>query len=86
MSKSNIYGVELDSIFGRIAKQLYQKSNIAIQGFQEIDYPDNSFRKYIAQRANLIGAIILPNNTFSKNAGTFVTSDIIFLQKKENVA
>lgn len=146
MSKSNIYGVELDSISGRIAKQLYQKSNIAIQGFQEIDYSDNSFdvaignvpfgdtkitdkrydknnflihdyffakaldkvraggivafitskgtldkennsfRKYIAQRANLIGAIRLPNNTFSKNAGTFVTSDIIFLQKKENVA
>lgn len=43
MAKSNIYGVELDSISGRIAKQLYQKSNIEIQGFQEIDYPDNSF-------------------------------------------
>lgn len=43
MAKSNIYGVELDSISGRIAKKLYQKSNIAIQGFQEIDYPDNSF-------------------------------------------
>ena len=143
MSNSNIYGVELDSISGRIAKQLYQKSNISIQGFQETDYPDNSFdvaignvpfgdtkitdkrydknnflihdyffaktldkvraggivafitskgtldkennsfRKYIAQRAELIGAIRLPNNTFSKNAGTQVTSDIIFLQKKE---
>ena len=143
MSNSNIYGVELDSISGRIAKQLYQKSNITIQGFQETDYPDNSFdiaignvpfgdtkitdkrydknnflihdyffakaldkvraggiiafitskgtldkennsfRKYIAQRADLIGAIRLPNNTFSKNAGTQVTSDIIFLQKKE---
>lgn len=143
MSSSNIYGVELDSISGRIAKQLYQKSNITIQGFQETDYLDNSFdvaignvpfgdtkitdkrydknnflihdyffakaldkvrvggivafitskgtldkennsfRKYIAQRADLIGAIRLPNNTFSKNAGTVVTSDIIFLQKKE---
>lgn len=143
MSKSNIYAVELDSISGRIAKQLYQKSNIAIQGFQETEYPDNSFdvaignvpfgdnkiadkrydennflihdyffakaidkvraggviafitskgtldkennsfRKYIAQRADLIGAIRLPNNTFSRNAGTWVTSDIIFLQKKE---
>lgn len=143
MSKSRIYGVELDSISGRIAKQLYQKSNIAIQGFEETEFPDNSFdiavgnvpfddyspsdkrydkyhfklhdyffaksidkvraggviayitskgtldkknnsfRKYIAQRADLIGAIRLPNNAFSKNAGTRITTDIIFLQKRE---
>lgn len=143
MQRSNIYGIELDSISGRIAKQLYQKSHIAIQGFEEMDYPDNSFdiaignvpfgdfkvtdkkydknnflihdyffakaidkvraggiiafitskgtldkennsfRKYVAERADLIGAIRLPNNTFSKNAGTIVTSDIIFLQKRE---
>ena len=143
MSNSHIYGVELDSISGRIAKQLYQKSNIAIKGFQETEFPDNSFdvaignvpfddyvptdkrydkynfkihdyffaktldkvraggiiafitskgtldkanssfRKYIAERADLIGAIRLPNDTFSKNAGTRVTSDIIFLQKRD---
>ena len=143
MNKSHIYGVELDSISGRIARQLYQKSNIAIQGFQETEFPDNSFdiaignvpfddyvptdkrydkygfkihdyffaksldkvraggiiafitskgtldktnnsfRKYIAERADLIGAIRLPNDTFTRNAGTRVTSDIIFLQKRE---
>ena len=143
MHNSNVYGVELDSISGRIAKQLYQKANITIQGFQETEFPDNSFdvaignvpfddyvptdkrydkynfkihdyffaksldkvraggiiafitskgtldkannsfRKYIAERADLIGAIRLPNDTFSKNAGTRVTSDIIFLQKRE---
>ena len=143
MADSKIYGVELDSISGRIAKQLYQKSNIAIQGFEETTFPDNSFdiaignvpfddyspsdkrydkyhfklhdyfvaksidkvraggviayitskgtldkennsfRKYIAQRADLIGAIRLPNNAFSRNAGTRATTDIIFLQKRE---
>ena len=143
MKDSKVYGVELDSISGRIAKQLYQKSNIAIQGFQETEFPDNSFdiaignvpfddyspadkrydkhhfllhdyffaksldkvraggivafitskgtldkanssfRKYIAERADLIGAIRLPNDAFSKNAGTHVTSDIIFLQKRD---
>ena len=143
MSGSNIYGVEIDGITGKIAKQLYQKSNILIQGFEKLDIPDNSYdiaignvpfgtsqpidkryekhkflihdfffaktidkvrpggiiafvtskgtmdkannsiRKYIAERADLIGAIRLPNNTFSRNAGTNVTSDIIFLQKRE---
>ena len=143
MSGSNIYGVEIDEITGKIAKQLYQKSNILIQGFEKLDIPDNSYdiaignvpfgtsqpidkryekhkflihdfffaktidkvrpggiiafvtskgtmdkannsiRKYIAERADLIGAIRLPNNTFSRNAGTNVTSDIIFLQKRE---
>lgn len=146
MKGSRLYGIEKDSISGRIAKQLYQKSDILIQGFEESNYPDNSFdvaignipfgnfkltdkkydknnflihdyffakaldkvrvggivafitskgtldkennsfRKYIAQRADLIGAIRLPNNTFSKNAGTQVTSDIIFLQKREKAS
>ena len=142
LGNSKLYGVELDSISGRIAKQLYQKANIHINGYEKEYIPDNnfdvavgnvpfdnvredyngnsflthdlffaktidkvraggviafitskgtldkqnpSFRKYIAQRADLIGAIRLPNNTFSKNAGTFVTSDIIFLQKRENM-
>lgn len=138
----NTYGVELDSISGRIAKQLYQKSNIKIQGYEKTNLPDNFFdvavgnvpfgqfqvsdkkynknnflihdyffaktldkvrpggfvafitskgtmdkknnsvRKYIAERADLLGAIRLPNNAFKGNAGTEVTSDIIFLQKK----
>ena len=145
MQKSKLYGVELDSISGRIAKQLYQNANIKIQGYEKADLPDsfydvalgnvpfgnfkvndkkydkNNFlihdyffaktldkvrpggviafitskgtmdkanpevRKYIAQRANLIGAIRLPDNTFTKNAGTKVTSDILFLQKRENL-
>ncbi len=145
MQKSKLYGVELDSISGRIAKQLYQKANIRVQGYEKADLPDsfydiaignvpfgdfkvndkrydkNNFlihdyffaktidkvrpggviafinskgtmdkanpdvRKYIAQRADLLGAIRLPDNTFTKNAGTKVTSDIIFLQKRENL-
>ena len=145
MQNSKLYGVELDSISGRIAKQLYQNANIKVQGYEKADLPDsfydvaignvpfgdfkvndkrydkNNFlihdyffaktldkvrpggviafitskgtmdkaspdvRKYIAQRANLLGAIRLPNNTFTKNAGTKVTSDIIFLQKRENL-
>lgn len=145
MQKSKLYGVELDSISGRIAKQLYQNANIKVQGYEKVDLPDsfydvaignvpfgdfkvndkrydkNNFlihdyffaktldkvrpggviafitskgtmdkassdvRKYIAQRANLLGAIRLPDNTFTKNAGTKVTSDIIFLQKRENL-
>ncbi len=140
-----MYGIEIDSITGRIAQQLYQKSTIAVQGYEKLDLPDSFFdvaignvpfgefkvmdkrydkhrflihdyffaksldkvrsggiiafitskgtmdkkssvvRKYIAQRADLIGAIRLPNNTFSKNAGTDVTSDIIFLKKRENI-
>lgn len=143
MKDSKLYGVELDSITGRIAKQLYQTANIAVQGYEETNLPDSFFdlaignvpfgsfgiadkrydknhflihdyffaktldkvrpggivafitskgtmdkrnpavRKYIAQRADLIGAIRLPNNAFTANAGTQVTSDIIFLQKRD---
>lgn len=145
MSESKVYGVELDSISGRIARQLYQNSNIAVSGFEKVDIPDSFFdvslgnvpfgdfkvfdrrydknkwlihdyffgktldkvrpggviafitskgtmdkenpavRKYLAQRADLIGAIRLPNNAFKKNAGTDVTSDIIFLQKRDRI-
>lgn len=143
MENSKLYGVELDDISGRIAKQLYQKANIKIRGFEETEYQDNFFdvaignvpfgdykvhdskydknnflihdyffakaldkvrpngiisfitskgtmdkensnvRKYIAERAKLIGAIRLPNTAFKGNANTEVTTDIIFLQKKE---
>lgn len=142
MGNSKMYGVELDSISGRIAQQLYQKNNIAVQGFEKTDLPDSFFdvaignvpfgqfkvldkkydkynflihdyffaraldkvrpggvvafitskgtmdkenpsvRKYIAQRADLLGAIRLPNDTFKAAAGTEVTSDILFLQKR----
>ena len=145
MENSHIYGVELDSISGRIAKQLYQKADIRIQGFEDTDFSDSFFdvaignvpfgqfkvsdkrydknnflihdyffgkaldqvrpggvsafitskgtmdkestavRKYIAQRAELLGAIRLPNNAFKANAGTEVTSDIIFLQKRDRI-
>ncbi len=145
MQKSKLYGIELDSITGRIAKQLYQKADIKVIGYENANLPDSFYdvaignvpfgdfrvpdkrydknkfmihdyffaktldkvrpggviafitskgtmdkenpevRKYIAQRADLIGAIRLPNNTFTKNAGTEVTSDIIFLQKRENM-
>lgn len=143
MQGSNLYGVELDSITGRIAKQLYPSANIAVTGFEKTDLPDSFFdlaignvpfgnykltekrydsqnflihdhffakaldkvrpggivafvtskgtmdkknpevRRYLAQKAELLGAIRLPNNAFSKNAGTEVTSDIIFLQKRD---
>lgn len=145
MENSRIYGVELDSISGRIAKQLYQKADIRIQGFENTDFSDSFFdvaignvpfgqfkvsdkrydknnflihdyffgkaldkvrpggviafitskgtmdkentavRKYIAQRAELLGAIRLPNNAFKANAGTEVTSDILFLQKRDRI-
>lgn len=145
MQNSKLYGIELDSISGRIAKQLYQKADIRVEGYEKADLPDSFFdvaignvpfgdfkvndsryyknnflihdyffaktldkvrpngviafitskgtmdkaspevRKYIAQRAELLGAIRLPDNTFTKNAGTKVTSDIIFLQKRENL-
>lgn len=145
MRESKMYGVELDSITGRIAQQLYQKNSVAIQGFEDSALPDSFFdiaignvpfgdfkvldkkynkynflihdfffaktldkvrpggvvafitssgtmdkrnskvRRYIAQRADLIGAIRLPNNTFKKNAGTEVTADILFLQKRERM-
>jgi adenine-specific DNA methylase len=145
MKDSKMYGVELDSITGRIAKQLYQKNSIAVQGYETTDLPDSFFdgslgnlpfgsfkvsdkrydknnflihdyffaktldkvrpggivafitshgtmdkensavRKYIAQRADLIGAIRLPNNTFKDAAGTEVTADILFLQKRDRL-
>ncbi len=145
MANSKLYGIELDSITGRIAKQLYQQANIAVQGFEATNLPDSFFdlaignvpfgsygvadkkydknkfyihdyffaktldkvrpggiiafvtskgtmdkqspevRKYIAQRAELLGAVRLPNNAFLANAGTEVTTDIIFLQKRDRV-
>lgn len=145
MASAKFYGVELDSISGRIAQQLYQNSSIAVQGFEDTNLPDSFFdaavgnvpfgqfkvpdkrydkhnflihdyffartldkvrpggvvafitskgtmdkenpavRKYIAQRADLLGAIRLPNNTFKDAAGTEVTSDIIFLQKRDRL-
>ena len=145
MRDSQLYGVELDSISGRIAQQLYQKSSVAVQGFETTNLPDSFFdaavgnvpfgqfkvsdkrydkfnflihdyffartldkvrpggivtfitssgtmdkenpkvRKYIAQRADLLGAIRLPNNTFKAAAGTEVTADILFLQKRDRL-
>ena len=146
MSKTNMYGVELDPVSGRIARQLYQKNKIAIQGFEETDYPDSFFdcvignvpfgayqvsdrrydrhhflihdyfiaksldlvrpggvvavvtssgtmdkqnpavRQYIANRAELLGAIRLPNNAFQRNANTSVVSDILFFQKRDRAS
>jgi DNA methylase len=145
MRNSKLYGVELDSITGRIAQQLYPNADIKVTGFEKIDTPDSFFdvavgnvpfgsykvndarynkhdflihdyffaktldqvrpggivafitskgtldkanpevRKYIAKRAELLGAVRLPNNAFLKNAGTEVTSDIIFLQKRDRL-
>ena len=145
MTGSKLHGVEIDPLTGRIAKQLYQKANIAIEGFEETKLPDDHFdvvignvpfgdirvndsrynaqkflihdyffakaldkvraggvvlfitskgtmdkaspevRKYIAQRAELLGAIRLPDKTFKANAGTEVTSDILILQKRDRV-
>ena len=145
MQNSKLYGVEIDSLTGRLAKQLYQKANIAIEGFEKTNLPDDHFdvvlgnvpfgeirvndsrynaqkflihdyffakaldkvraggvvmfitskgtmdkaspevRKYIAQRAELLGAIRLPDNAFKANAGTEVTSDILILQKRDRV-
>jgi len=146
MRDSKLFGVELDSITGRIAQQLYPNANIQIKGYEKTDFPDNFFdlavgnvpfgnypvadkrydkekfpihdyffaktldkvapggivafitskgtldkansktREYLAKRADLIGAIRLPNNAFKENANTGVTSDIIFLQKREKMA
>ena len=146
MSKTNMYGVELDPVSGRIAKQLYQKNKIAVQGFEETSYPDSFFdcvignvpfgayqvsdrrydrhhfmihdyfiaksldlvrpggvvavvtssgtmdkqnpavRQYIANRAELLGAIRLPNNAFQRNANTNVVSDILFFQKRDRAS
>ena len=145
MAGSHAYGVELDSISGRIAQQLYQNSSIAVTGFEKVQMPDSFFdvaignvpfgdfrvldkrydkhhwlihdyffgktldkvrpggivefitskgtmdkensavRRYLAQRADLIGAIRLPNTAFKRNAGTEVTSDILFLQKRDRM-
>ena len=145
LADAKIYGIELDSISGRIAQQLYQKASIAVQGFEKTDFPDSFFdvaignipfgnfkvldkrydkhnflihdyffartldkvrpggvvafitskgtmdkespavRKYIAQRAELIVAIRLPNDTFKSAAGTEVTSDILFFQKRDRL-
>ena len=145
LSDCKMYGVELDSVSGRIAAQLYQKSKIAVEGYEKVNLPDSFFdvaignvpfgefkvfdsrydrynffihdyffaktldkvrpggviafitssgtmdkknpyvRRYLAQRAELIGAIRLPNDTFTQNAGTKVTSDILFLQKRDHM-
>ena len=145
LAGSKAYGVELDSISGRIAGQLYQNASISVNGFETVQMPDSFFdiaignvpfgdfkvldkrydkhhwlihdyffgktldkvrpggivafitskgtldkensavRRYLAQRADLIGAIRLPDNTFKRNAGTEVTSDIIFLQKRDHI-
>ena len=146
MSTTNMYGVELDPVSGQIAKQLYQKNRIAVQGFEETSYPDSFFdcvignvpfgayqvsdrkydryhfmihdyfiaksldlvrpggvvavvtssgtmdkqnpevRQYFANRADLLGAIRLPNNAFQRNANTSVVADILFFQKRDRVA
>ena len=146
MGKANMYGVELDPVSGRIAKQLYQKNKIAVQGFEETSYPDSFFdcvignvpfgayqvsdrrydrhhfmihdyfiaksldlvrpggvvavvtssgtmdkqnpavRQYLANRAELLGAIRLPNNAFQRNANTGVVSDILFFQKRDRAS
>ena len=145
MAGSKAYGVELDSISGRIAQQLYQNASVSVNGFETVQMPDSFFdvavgnvpfgdfkvldrrydkhhwlihdyffgkaldkvrpggviafvtskgtmdkensavRRYLAQRADLIGAIRLPDNTFKQNAGTEVTSDVIFLQKRDHI-
>lgn len=145
MDGLNMYGVEIDSISGKIAKQLYQKNNISVQGFETAAYPDSFFdcvignvpfgaykvadrrydrhnfmihdyfiaksldlvrpggvvavvtssgtmdkqsasvRQYIANRADLLGAIRLPNNAFQRNAGTGVVADILFFQKRDQI-
>ncbi|MDF1494568.1 SNF2-related protein [Caproiciproducens sp. CPB-2] len=145
MAGSKMFGVEIDSLTGRIARQLYQRNNIAVQGFEKTELPDSFFdlaignvpfgsygvtdkrydkhkfhihdyffartldkvrpggiiafvtskgtldkqnpsvRKYIAQRADLLGAIRLPMTAFKANAGTEVTTDIIFLQKRDRI-
>ena len=145
MTDSKLYGVELDDLSGRMARQLYQRSGISVQGYEKTAFPDNFFdvavgnvpfgqfkvadkrydrlnlsiheyfiaktldkvrpggviafvtssftmdkrtanvRKYIAQRAELLGAIRLPNNAFKAAAGTEVVSDILFLQKRDRM-
>lgn len=146
MSAASMYGVELDPVSGQIAKQLYQKNRIAVQGFEETSYPDSFFdcvignvpfgayqvsdrkydryhfmihdyfiaksldlvrpggvvavvtssgtmdkqnpevRQYFANRADLLGAIRLPNNAFQRNANTSVVADLLFFQKRDRAA
>ena len=146
MSAASMYGVELDPVSGQIAKQLYQKNRIAVQGFEETNYPDSFFdcvignvpfgayqvsdrkydryhfmihdyfiaksldlvrpggvvavvtssgtmdkqnpevRQYFANRADLLGAIRLPNNAFQRNANTSVVADLLFFQKRDRAA
>ena len=146
MGAASMYGVELDPVSGQIAKQLYQKNRIAVQGFEETSYPDSFFdsvignvpfgayqvsdrkydryhfmihdyfiaksldlvrpggvvavvtssgtmdkqnpevRQYFANRADLLGAIRLPNNAFQRNANTSVVADILFFQKRDRAA
>ena len=146
MENIKMYGVELDSVSGRIAQQLYQKNKIAVQGFETMQFPDSFFdcvvgnvpfgnykvpdkrydrhnflihdyfiaksldlvrpggvvavvtssgtmdkkdssvRQYLANRADLVGAIRLPNNAFQRNANTSVVADILFLQKRDRAA
>ena len=146
LNQSKLYGVELDSISGRIAKLLYPEANIQIKGYEKTDYPNDFFdvavgnvpfgaykvndrqynrynfmihdyflaktidqlrpggvaalittkgtmdkaspevRKYLSERAELLGAIRLPNTAFSANAGTEVTADILFFQKRESIS
>lgn len=146
MENIKMYGVELDSVSGRIAQQLYQKNKIAVQGFETMQFPDSFFdcvvgnvpfgnykvpdkrydrhnflihdyfiaksldlvrpggvvavvtssgtmdkkdssvREYLANRADLVGAIRLPNNAFQRNANTSVVADILFLQKRDRAA
>lgn len=145
LDECKMYGIEIDTISGGIARQLYQKNTIAVKGFEDVELPDSFFdvavgnvpfgdfkpydkrydknnflihdyffgktldkirpngviafisskgtldkesedvRRYISQRAELIGAIRLPNDTFKKNAGTEVTTDIIFLKKRDKI-
>ena len=145
MADSKLYGVELDSITGRIAQQLYQNASVTVQGYEKVSFPkdffdvavgnvpfgsyqvndkaynrlgfsihnyffaksldlvrpggivafvtsrytmdskDTAVRKYLAQRAELLGAIRLPNNAFKANAGTEVVTDILFLQKRDHI-
>ena len=145
MKESRLYGVELDSITGRIAKQLYPQADVQTKGFEKTDYPNDFFdvaignvpfgqykvadkqydknnflihdyffaktldkvrpggvvafitskgtmdkaspevRRYLAQRADLLGAVRLPNTAFKANAGTEVTSDILFFQKRDRM-
>ncbi len=145
MKESRLYGVELDSITGRIAKQLYPQADVQIKGFEKTDYPNDFFdvaignvpfgqykvadkqydknnflihdyffaktldkvrpggvvafvtskgtmdkkspevRRYLAQRADLLGAVRLPNTAFKENAGTEVTSDILFFKKRDRM-